>query len=164
MVNVNKDIGPHPLWFTNLWKMAKDKRQNKSDPILHEKPKDKELVSANTLDKTPQYSEASDINRHVDKEAKQQFLQDEKIVADVHAQKLGKKNYIGYFTKDAFLDKKVVSMQSTFMSVLQLQKELKIESIFTDVKETTRKFPLLSAAVYENMKLLGKKNPTNETE
>ena len=46
-------------------------------------------------------------------------------------------------------------MQDSFRAVLALQDKTEVENVFTDVNRTTRKFPALSKAVYENIKLLG---------
>ena len=52
----------------------------------------------------------------------------------------------------------VESFQATFKNILALQNQLQTEQVFSDPKRVTKKFPALSAAVYKNMEIIGKKN------
>ncbi|USN55738.1 MAG: hypothetical protein H6765_04005 [Candidatus Peribacteria bacterium] len=56
------------------------------------------------------------------------------------------------------LDVKIASFQNTFQQVLSLQNEMQVEAVYSDVNRVTHQFPALSAAVYQSMELIGKKN------
>ncbi len=56
------------------------------------------------------------------------------------------------------LEQETQRLQQSFASVLSLQAEVQEEDIFIDVKRTTHRFPLLSAAIYKNIDIIGAEN------
>lgn len=164
VVNVSSTIEPHPIRVETLWKTVASWRKKQSNDISWDKAAPKKVLFSENLDTVSQSSTQPDRNSYTDKDAKKQKLIESAVVVEVLQEAAENYRFVWGFNKDTLSDRKEASMRATFLSVLDLQKKLRTESVFNDVNRTTKRFPLLSAAVHANMQLLWKKNPTSEAE
>lgn len=52
----------------------------------------------------------------------------------------------------------IKEFQAVFAEALGVQYAMEQKSVFTDIRRVTMQFPALSASVYKNISMLGKKN------
>ena len=158
IVNVEGEYDPTPIWITSAWKWIRNAFKNKSDTAGST---DNSTALKNT---SSQIQDGASPDTYIDQkkftssEAKLTFIK-ELGISEAEAERA--KNYdrfLGNYQKDKVTEQKIARMQATFRSVLSLQDKLQIENIFNDVNRATHRFPALSKAVYENMKLLWTKN------
>jgi hypothetical protein len=147
-----------------LWKKIDDSNKNRNKKTDSWWDTTSKLWASSTPDATPKDDQQNNANRYPNKEAKLAVIKEQQIGKTVQEYQREVQRYFWSYQDTSVVDQKVASMQNVFYSVLDAQKNMQLEWVYNDVKRTTQRFPLLSSAVYNNMELLWKKNPVNESE
>jgi len=161
---VEKNYDPAPVRVEMLRKKIDDGRKNRNKKTDAWWETWSRLWNSTSWDTTPKDTEQENAERYPTLEDKLAVLREQQIWQTVQDYQRDVQRYFWSYQDNTIVDQKVASMQNVFYSVLQNQKNMQLEWVFNDVKRTTQRFPLLSSAVYNNMDLLWKKNPVNESE
>lgn len=122
-----------------------------------------DLYYGATRSQVPQAADQDNPNKYADQGSKEAALQEYK--PDL---KQTRRNDQEIDTRGILADQmsknQIDAVKNVFVSVLQLQTEKQVESVFLETKRVTKQFPVLSAAVYRNIDLRGKKNEPGNTQ
>ncbi len=155
LLEVDTHIEPAPQSVSSLWKSISKVRKKKTDRLGEDEQYD---PSSSTPSNQPLANSQKDAQLYEDDPMtilQQQVDELAKQPQDKFTQAwVGIKNT----SSQIVLEQQTQRLQQTFLSVLSAQDNMQERSIFTDVKRTTHRFPILSAVVYKNINIIGDKN------
>lgn len=173
MFGVNADIEPAPQSVKALWKWISNARDRRDEVFSQQgiteiwwnvsswsKREIKKRLDPNIWFKIEPLTEnASNPNRFASEETKKarlKELEDELLAKQWYTwgDTLDQRNSV----QQSIYQRHIQEFQDTFTEALSLQYKKEQNSVFTDVHRVTMQFPALSAAVYKNIAMLGKKN------
>ncbi len=155
LLEVDTHIEPAPYSVSSLWKNISKARKKKSDTLGEDElfdpnssaPSNQPLANSQKDAQLYEDDPMTILQQQMDELAKQP--QDKYTQAWV---------WIKNSSSQIVLEQQSQRLQQTFLSVLSAQGNMQEKSIFTDVKRTTHRFPILSAVVYKNINIIGDKN------
>jgi len=155
LLEVDSHIEPAPQSVSSLWKSISRVWKKKADTLGEDGQK---TISSSTPSNQPLANSQKDAQLY--EEDPLTILQQQIDELAKQPQNKFTQAWVGIknTSSQIVLEQQAERLQLTFLSVLSAQENMQQVSIFTDVKRTTHRFPLLSAVVYKNINIIGDKN------